>query len=205
MSLFLSLQNKQRWGFVVYRTDYSSERDWTKFQTMLNTWTLRFFDEKKPEEVSLIHAWQQMWYFDDESQFENASIEQLREHYRGAWLSSLPSEERDDKWPEQQLFLVADKEVLDHVGHFHVELTRNPLGEYPFIKAFDKYAPKPGDDYPAWMKVKIPAVFYLYEVPLHLGTKSMRALRPRDTDWFKRDDCYYPEDTYADAAHQCIG
>lgn len=200
MSLtFSCLRDKQRWGFVVYRTDYSSNENWTKFNIILDTWTRSVIENKGPEEASLLDAWQQMWYFDDASEFDKASIDQLRKHYHSSWFTSLSSEEQQDtSWPEHQLFPVADKEVLDNVRPFHIELAKNPQGEYPFVKAFDKDAPNLDDEYPAWMRVKIPSIFYLYETPLHLETNSMRSLRSRNTDWFDRDDCYYLEDTFAD-------
>jgi hypothetical protein len=198
MSFFSYVRHRQRWGFVVYRTDYSSETDWAKFKVMLDTWTMMMIENKLAEEVPQIHSWQQMWWFDDQSQFDNASIEQLRNHYNNPWSADMTPEQRESPWPEHLLFLVADKEVLDNVRPFHVDRAQNPPGESPFVKAFDKDCPTLGDDYPAWMKVRIPAIFYLYEVPLHLSINSMRGLRSRNTDWFKRDDCFFPEDTYAD-------
>jgi hypothetical protein len=31
------MPSKQRWGFVVFRTDYSSDADWTKFMELYKT------------------------------------------------------------------------------------------------------------------------------------------------------------------------
>lgn len=37
--LVTMLWDKRRWGFAIYRTDYSSEADWTKSLTMFETYT----------------------------------------------------------------------------------------------------------------------------------------------------------------------
>jgi hypothetical protein len=198
MSLFSYVRHRKRWGFVVHRTDYSSEENWAKLKNILNTWTMMMIKNKPTEEAAQLHSWQQMWWFDDQNQFDNASIEQLREHYNNSWSAGLTAEQREGALPETLLFLVADKEVLDNVRPFHVELTQNPPGESPYVKAFDKHPPMPENDYPAWMEVSLPAVSYLYELSLCMDITSMRALRSRDTDLFKRDDCLYAEYTYAD-------
>jgi hypothetical protein len=62
MSAFYSeLINKQRWGFVIYRTDYSSEEDWQEFTLMMENWTMKIIQNKGPRLAPIIHSWQQMW------------------------------------------------------------------------------------------------------------------------------------------------
>jgi hypothetical protein len=37
--IYTQLRYRERWGFVIYRTDYTSEANWMNFTTILNTWT----------------------------------------------------------------------------------------------------------------------------------------------------------------------
>lgn len=199
MSAFYSeLRIKQRWGFVVYRTDYSSEELWQKFMTIMDNWIMRIIKNKGSRLAPIIHSWQKMWYFDSQSQFNNASIDHLRDHFKDTWYTGLSPEERIDIWPEQYMFLVADKEAQESVRPLEVELPRSYRGKYPYLTVWDRDAPSGDSDYPGWMKTTIPNVFYLYEMALVIDLKEMRALRSRTTDWWSRDLVWYEDDHYGD-------
>jgi hypothetical protein len=81
------LQKKQRWGFVIYRTDYSSEADWTRFFTMFTTWSLSGYPDSESEYGRLVRSWQQHYWMNDKSQFDGATIDQLRQHFQ-LWAAS---------------------------------------------------------------------------------------------------------------------
>jgi hypothetical protein len=196
-AFYLELTNKQRWGFVIYRIDYSSEENWQKFTLMMQNWTMKIIQNKGPRTAPIIHSWQQMWWFDDRARFENASIEYLRSHFE-SWFEGLSKEEKRRTWPEHYMFLVVDKEALDSVHPLNVEIPKHYFGEYPWLTVWDKEAPQEEEsEYPGWMKIRLPEVFYLYELALSVDIKSMRALRSRPTDWFSRDLVVYEDDAFA--------
>jgi hypothetical protein len=94
------------------------------------------------------------------------------------------------------MLLVVDTEALHSTHNLSVDLPKHYFGKYPFLKIWDRDAPEEEEDYPGWMKVRVPEVFYLYELALNVDVKSMRALRSRTTDWFSRDLVVYEDDAY---------
>lgn len=149
---------------------------------MINTWNMHAY--KISGEATLIQSWQQHWWFDDKSQFDNASVAQLREHHKTTWLASLSEGERRRYRPEQLMFFVVDKEVLDSVRPHSTDLSEYQ-GDYPYLKAWDSNSPAADDgDYPGWMNVKVPVLRDLYEMAVFLDAETMRALRSRSTDYF---------------------
>jgi hypothetical protein len=96
------------------------------------------------------------------------------------------------------MFLVVDKEALDSGHPLNVELPKHYFGEYPWLTVWDKQEPQEEESgYPGWMKIRLPEVFYLYELALSVDIKSMRALRSKSTDWFSRDLVIYEDDAFA--------
>lgn len=201
MSLILAqLKPRERWGFVIYRTSYTSSSEWAKFTTMLNNWTSWIIEDYGPIEARLLHSWQKMWWFDDRARFGGASISSLRNHFREVWHTGLTDEEKRQVYLEHYIFLVVDAEVLDSV-HPHSIYICEHQGEFPFVKAADgdtenEYAEGRGGGYPAWMKVKIPSVFSLYEAALDAEVQGMRAVCPRTTEWFSRDRIWLDDDNW---------
>jgi hypothetical protein len=94
------------------------------------------------------------------------------------------------------MFIVADTEALNSIHGIEISLPKHYFGGYPYLKVWDKDAPEEDEDYPGWMKVRLPEVFYLYELALSVDVKSMRALRSRTTDWFSRDLVVYEDDAF---------
>ncbi|KAG9665005.1 hypothetical protein KCU95_g3131, partial [Aureobasidium melanogenum] len=198
MSAFYSeLRNKQRWGFVIYRTDYSSEELWQKFKTIMQNWTMHII-RHRGSEAAVIHSWQKMWYFDNHNQFDGASIDYLRDHFQNNWYTGLSPEERRRTWPEHYMFLVVDQEALGSIRPLEIELPKFYFGEYSYCKVWDKDTPPEDSDYPGWMKIRLPEVFHLYGLALQIDVKNMQVLRSRSTDWFSRDLVWYDDDHYGD-------
>lgn len=166
--------------------------------TMMDNWTMYIIQNKGPRLAPIIYSWQKMWVFDDKSQFENASIANLRDHFQNTWFAGLSTEEQRRTWPEHHMFLVVDKEALDSARPLEVELPEFYFGEWPYCKVWDKDASAENNDYPGWMKIRLPEVFYLYELALSIDVKEMRALRSKSTEWFSRDLVWYNDDHYGD-------
>ncbi|KAI4756162.1 hypothetical protein E4T52_09021 [Aureobasidium sp. EXF-3400] len=175
------LWDKRRWGFAVYRTDYSSEADWTKFLAMYETYSLHGLPSQELEDGRLTKSWHQPYWMKDKAQFEDATVEQLRRHFR-SWICSQDLEGRL-AWPESYMFMVVDKDVLERIRSLNPELDLLPWERKPFVKAIDKESPNEGEDYPGWMKVSLVSMFDVYQKGLDY--ENMRGLRSRHTDWYR--------------------
>jgi hypothetical protein len=145
--IYTQLRHRERWGFAIYRTDYSCEENWAKFTTILNTWTAWVIEDYGPSEAPLLHSWQKMWSFDDRGQFENASMTRLREHFKDTWYTGLSSEDRSTIYPEHYMFLVVDNEVLAGVPPHSTDISSHS-SEFPFVKCVDANPPVKGSGYP---------------------------------------------------------
>jgi hypothetical protein len=190
---FLEVRLNEHWGFVVYRTDYSSEEDWIKFTKMLETWCRSTIENKGPEEAPLIESWKQNWYMSDKDNLEDATPSQLRQHFN-SWLAGLSAKERSATMPEHYMFLVVDKDVLDIIHNISPEPdnSRSPI---PYLMAIDKDGPDEDSGYPGAMKVPLEDLMYLYEEGLERD--SMRGLCLKSSEWFERDEIDL-EETYAE-------
>jgi hypothetical protein len=190
-SFISKMRIKQRWGFIVFRTDYSSDADWAKFTDMYRAWPQEVLMSEGAQRASLITSWEQMWWMDDQAKYENASVATLRKHHR-AWLEGLDPKDRRVVWPEHLMFLVVDAEVMDRVREMDGVFKQLPLEQHPFVKVFDVNVPGESDEYPGWMKLSLSGLYYLYEKAL--DNRGMRELCVKHTDWFIRDAL--PEETY---------
>jgi hypothetical protein len=184
---------KQRWGFVIFRTDYSSDADWTKFMELYRTCPHRVLQAYGAQRATLISSYEQMWWMEDRAEYENASIDTLREHHR-TWLAALDPQVRCRNYPEHWMFLVVDAEVMERVRETRDMVYEElPLEQRPFVKVFDARADESASDgYPRWMKVRLSGLYYLYEKALE--SWGMRELCVKLTIWFDRDA--HPEQTY---------
>ncbi|KAI4846818.1 hypothetical protein E4T44_04853 [Aureobasidium sp. EXF-8845] len=120
---WLKLRLKKRWGFVIYRIDYSSGADWTKFLEMYETFSdqgLPSSDDEDGRRDAKLRR--QMSWQNNKPQFDAATIAQLRLHFR-EWAAS-ENLLRQRESPELHMLMVVDKDVLDKVcilptlGHF---------------------------------------------------------------------------------------
>lgn len=187
----LQLQHKKRWGYVIYRTDYSSEENWTKFLSMFSTWTASDFPPEDWVVGQTVRSWQQMWWMDDKTKFEDASVETLRSHFSSS-LATQDPKTRQITFPEHYMFLVVDHEVLQDIQRQNPVKDRHYREEPPYVKAYDSDLSLDDPKYPGWMKVELTAFYALY----YEGMKheSMRALRSRYSEWFVED--VLEEETY---------
>ena len=77
------------WGFVLYRTDYSSDDDWRRFLAFLR---LRASERlQNCEGLDLMESFTFM-VFDDEIKFNKASTAEIRAHFK-QWAETAPLEE----------------------------------------------------------------------------------------------------------------
>jgi hypothetical protein len=194
------LQHRQRWGFVIYRTDYSSEADWTKFLAMFATWSLYAYPDSESEYGRLVRSWQQHCWMNDKSQFDGATPEQLRQHFQ-LWAASQNSREQLIL-PESFMFFVVDKDVLDNIRPQNPEVDSTPRDETPYVKVIDKDRPDEGEEYPGWMNMPLMNLLHMYIKGLSLET--MRGLRPRHFDWYRgslpEKDTYLEEDDESESS-----
>jgi hypothetical protein len=194
------LQNQQRWGFAIYRTDYSSEADWTKFLAMFATWSSYGYPDSESEYGHLVRSWQQHHWMNDKSQFDGATIEQLRQHFQ-LWAASQNSREQLIL-PESFMFFVVDKDVLDNIRPQNPEVDSTPRDETPYVKVIDKDRPDEGEEYPGWMNMPLMNLLHMYIKGLSLET--MRGLRPRHFDWYRgslpEKDTYLEEDDESESS-----
>ncbi|KAH0373911.1 hypothetical protein KCU65_g339, partial [Aureobasidium melanogenum] len=185
-SLFFSeVRLTKRWGFVVYRTDYSFEKDWIKFTKMLETWCWSTIENKGPEEAPLIESWKQNWYMSDKDKFKNATPSQLRQHFH-SWLETLSSREGSILRPEHYVFLVVDEDVLDTIHNISPERNYSLSDPVPYFMALDTDGPEEDSGYLGAMKVPLGELMYLYEEGLERD--SMRGLCLKSSEWFERDE-----------------
>ncbi|KAH0374088.1 hypothetical protein KCU65_g341, partial [Aureobasidium melanogenum] len=190
-SFTLQLHHKERRGWVLYRTDYSSEENWTKFLNMFVTWTTSGF---RPEDWLVgetVRSWQQMWWMDDKTKFENLSVETLRTHF-DSWLAAQDPKSRQIIFPEHYMFLIVDHKVLQNIKRQNPEKEHLARDEPPYVKAFDADLSIDDPKYPGWTKVELTSFYALY----HEGMKyeSMRGLRSRYSECFDED--VLEEETY---------
>lgn len=70
-SKFMSLLRiKKRWGFVIFRTDYSSDAGWTKFIELYKICPQYELEAYGPQRAALISSHEQMWWMDDQAEYE---------------------------------------------------------------------------------------------------------------------------------------
>lgn len=187
----LQIRHKERWGWVIYRTDYSSDEDWAKFREMFATWTTVGCPPADWAVGRTVRAWQQMWWQDDKNQFENASVEDLRGHFL-EWLATLEHKETQITCPEHYMFMVVDREVLQNIHAQNPEIDNTVRDEDPYVKAYDSNSSINDNGYPGWMKVALDHFYSLYFEGL--SHTSMRGLRSRCSEWFDPD--VHREETY---------
>lgn len=181
------MPEKQGWGFVIFRTDYSSDADWTNFMELYRECPQSVLSACGTQTATLISSYEQMWWMDDQAMYENASVNTLREHHR-AWLAAMDTKIRRYNYPEYHMFLVVDAEVMERVRQTINAVYKDlPLEQHPFVKVFDAEAPSESvsDGYPGWMKMRLGGIYYLYEKALE--SWGMRELCAKHTVWFERD------------------
>ncbi|KAF2724855.1 hypothetical protein K431DRAFT_309966, partial [Polychaeton citri CBS 116435] len=80
----------QTWGYVIYRTTYESEADWTEFLRRLHLWTEDNMDYYNGRDILDIMTWT---IFDDRSLFDGADTASIRRHF-SQWAESTVQKEQ---------------------------------------------------------------------------------------------------------------
>ncbi|CAI7569473.1 unnamed protein product [Penicillium viridicatum] len=106
-----------------------------------------------------ITPWDEIWpnyqprVIEDTSQFDGASIDQLREHFRAE------ATERDvlDEFPGYRMFIVIDEESFQ-------TLQNAPLPEKRrhYVKLVEALEVDPYESFPGWMKCSLPSLFEVW-------------------------------------------
>jgi len=79
----------KKWGFLVYRCDYSSDEDWTRFLWILQT---RVKEELQCLQATGLLSPFEMTAKEDKDILNGASVDKVREHF-WAWVNSDEAEE----------------------------------------------------------------------------------------------------------------
>lgn len=207
MEFVKELRLKRSWGWVLYRTDYTSpnaDTNWTKLMDMWMIWVTDHVSNDGPSFLTnKIMQQHHMTFIADNDLFSGASFDTLRAHFR-QWVArqdftGLNIYEDDDEgkrgWPDSYMFMVADKEVLDEIEVQNPNPRVWPRDVQPFVKAVDKDDPREkhyDDPYPGWMKVSLLSPWHVYMNGMSLP--RMRGLVPMAPEWFFADK--YPGDGY---------
>ncbi|CAD0109395.1 unnamed protein product [Aureobasidium uvarum] len=89
------------WGFVIYRTTYEDDTDWTEFMRRLRYWTMDNMKFYNGQDVLDRMTWT---IFDNRERFDGADVSTIRQHFRNwaekaARAEQQQPEEADDKLP----------------------------------------------------------------------------------------------------------
>ncbi|KAK3679999.1 hypothetical protein LTR78_000376 [Recurvomyces mirabilis] len=80
------------WGFVIYRTTYDNDTDWTEFMRRLRAWTAENMDFYHGDDVLQRMTWT---VFDDRAQFDGVDAAAVRRHFRTWAEDAVRSEQAD--------------------------------------------------------------------------------------------------------------
>ncbi|OQE29169.1 hypothetical protein PENFLA_c004G04714 [Penicillium flavigenum] len=167
------------WGYTIYRTTYTP-RSHAAFPRIIDVTTAANEFNRTP--------FDEMWakykprVVEDTSQFDGASIDQVRTHFK-AWVT-----ERDilDCFPSYRMFIVKDEESFQ-------TLQNAPLPEdlpqrledmqRHYVKVVEALEEDPEPPFPGWMKCSLSGIFDLWS-NMQEGSylEESYSLRPRGTD-----------------------
>ncbi|KFZ10641.1 hypothetical protein V502_08022 [Pseudogymnoascus sp. VKM F-4520 (FW-2644)] len=106
-----------KWGWVIYRCTYGDDEAWAQFQKLINDRSRKSMAEREfPPEVANSLEWT---FVSDQSLFDGASRDQLRQHFR-AWATEAEKSEqpravdgeKDYIASRYLYFIQVDEEVL---------------------------------------------------------------------------------------------
>ncbi|RWA12799.1 hypothetical protein EKO27_g2301 [Xylaria grammica] len=79
------LQHRHRkWGFVIYRCTYEADADWARFMAIVSARARDGLESSDAPDILRMHHWR---VFDDRKQFDGASKDHVRRHFR-SWCAS---------------------------------------------------------------------------------------------------------------------
>lgn len=105
------------WGWVIYRSDYSSEEDWQEFLQRLRAET-----EKSLRCCGGLDMLPSLDYhiFEDKALFDGLDAATIRDHFR-AWAATAPEREQDGAGPgysQRYIFCIqVDRDALNSIVH----------------------------------------------------------------------------------------
>jgi hypothetical protein len=97
------------WGFVIYRTTYDSNEDWTEFIRRLRWWTTDSMEFYGGLDVLERMAWT---VFDDRKQFDGADTAAVRRHFLD-WAETAVLLEQQDADGNPPVALTAARHATD--------------------------------------------------------------------------------------------
>lgn len=87
----LDVGKRARWGWVIYRTTYGSDKDWERFKIFIEKQALANYEESElPSSVKDAME----WTFVSDKTLQGASREALRERFRSWVAEAEPREQR---------------------------------------------------------------------------------------------------------------
>jgi hypothetical protein len=134
------------WGFVIYRTTYSSDADWAQFMRRLRWWTTDAMEIFNGLDVLDRMTWT---IFDDAEHFDGADTAAVRRHFR-AWADAAVQSEQqqpdavnappvsEGRSPRYRYCIQVDAEALDSCVHDGPPPPDSRLEQAGWVKVVDK-------------------------------------------------------------------
>ncbi|KAI7547289.1 hypothetical protein KC331_g5106 [Hortaea werneckii] len=117
----LNRDNRDRWGFAIYRCTYGDDAAWDRFKDIITTRAQKETRELDEPEILDKLEWTT---FDDREIFDNATTDSLRKHFN-EWRSAnwqreqpratRPTEAMLLKTPRYRYFIRVGREALDSI------------------------------------------------------------------------------------------
>ncbi|KAJ5966824.1 Aldo/keto reductase [Penicillium viridicatum] len=177
------------WGYTIYRTTSTPQSN-AAFLCMVDLTTKYMKDgfynyyessrqyNSRANEFN-ITPWDKIWpnyqprVIEDASQFDGASIDQLREHFRAE------ATERDvlDEFPGYRMFIVIDEESFQTLQN-----APPPEKRRYYVKLVEALGVDPYESFPGWMKCSLPSFEVWSDMQDGAYMKDSYSMRPDGTD-----------------------
>ncbi|KAJ5127412.1 hypothetical protein N7448_008191 [Penicillium atrosanguineum] len=157
------------WGYVIYRTTYTTESD-TAFPHAIRYIEAclkgEFFTEvtqqpryRNNDVPAYVWSKYQSTIIEDPTQFDGASLEMVRAHFE-AWVNG---QGKRDNFNKYRVCLIIDEESLQTLKDAPVENAEND-DELRFVKALEAFPIVDSlDTFPGWMKCWTQTMWFLWE------------------------------------------
>jgi hypothetical protein len=163
------------WGYTIYRTTYTPQSN-AAFPRMVDLTTKYMKDgfynyyessrqfNPRANEFN-ITPWDEIWpnyqprVIEDASQFDGASIDQLREHFRAE------ATKRDvlDEFPGYRMFIVIDEESFQTLQNAPLpEDSKYEEKRRHYVKLGEALEVDPYESFPGWMKCSLSSLFEVW-------------------------------------------
>ncbi|KAJ5397682.1 hypothetical protein N7509_005795 [Penicillium cosmopolitanum] len=184
------------WGYTIYRTTYTPQST-AAFPRMVDLTTKYMKDgfynyyessrqyNSRANEFN-ITPWDEIWpnyqprVIEDASQFDGASIDQLRKHFRAE------ATERDvlNEFPGYRMFIVIDEESFQTLQNAPLpEDSKYEEKRRHYVKLVEALEVDPYESFPGWMKCSLPSLFEVWsDMQDGAYMKDSYSMRPDGTD-----------------------